>query len=148
MKPEPPIPAELWDQIPPAAQASILALVRQYQQQLHGLQQQVNELRQRLNRNSTNSSRPPSTDPPHVKRRPPELPSGRKRGGQPGRTRRQRPLVSAEQVKQTVPLKPPACRKCGHTLHGDDPQPRRHQVAEIPPIVPEVTEYCLHRLTC
>jgi transposase len=57
-------------------------------------------------------------------------------------------LVPPEQVQQTIPLKPSACRKCGQALGGEDPQPRRHQVAEIPPIQPEVTEYRLHRLTC
>jgi transposase len=148
MPPVPPIPAELWEQIPPAAQAAVLALVQQYEQRLQALQQQVDDLRQRLNQNSANSSRPPSSDPPHVKRRPPKKPSGRKRGGQPGHTRQQRPLVPPEQVQQTIPLKPLACRKCGQALHGEDPQPRRHQVAEIPPVQAEVTEYCLHRLTC
>jgi len=144
----PPIPAELWDQIPPAAQAAILALVQQYEQRLQGLQRQVDALRQRLNQNSTNSSRPPSSDPPHVKRRPPKPAAGRKRGGQPGHARQQRPLVPPEQVKQAIPLKPSACRKCGLLLHGKDPHPRRHQVAEIPPVEAEVTEYRLHRLTC
>jgi len=51
-------------------------------------------------------------------------------------------------VKQAIPVKPSACRKCGQALHGEDPQPRRHQVAEIPPVEAEVTEYRLHRLTC
>src|SRR5262244_263411 len=137
----PPIPVELWGQIPPAAQAAILVLVRQYEQRL-------DEREQRLNQNSTNSSRPPSSDPPHVKRPPPKPKSGRKRGGQPGHKRQQRPLVPPEQVKQAFSLKPPACRRCAHALHGDDPQPRLHQVAEIPPFQPEVTEYRLHRLTC
>jgi transposase len=144
----PPISVELWDQIPPAAQAAILTLVQQYEQQLQALQKQVDDLRQRLNQNSTNSSRPPSSDPPHVKRRPPKPPSGRQRGGQPGHIRQQRPLVPPEQLKQSIPVKPSACRKCGQALHGEDPQPRRHQVAEIPPVRVEVTEYRLHRLTC
>jgi transposase len=148
MEPEPPIPAALWDQIPPAAQAAILVLVQQYQQRLQALQKRVDELEQRHNQNSTNSSRPPSSDPPHVKRPPPKPKSGRKRGGQPGHKRQRRPLVPPEQVKRVIPLKPPACRKCGHGLQGEDPQPRRHQVAEIPPFRPEVTEYRLHRLTC
>src|SRR6516162_1455337 len=137
----PPIPDELWDQIPPAAQAAILALVQQYEQRLQGLQRQVDDLRQRLNQNSTNSSRPPSSDPPHVKRRPPTPASGHKKGGQPGHARQQRPLVPPEQVKQTIPLMPSACLKCGQALHGEDPHPRRHQVAAIPPVEAEVTEY-------
>src|SRR5262249_31719016 len=148
MPPVPPIPVELWDQIPPAAQAAILALVQQYEQRLQALQQQVDGLRQRLNQNSTNSSRPPSSDPPHVKRRPPRPSSGRKRGGQPRHARQQPPLVPPEQVKQAIRGKPPACRKCGQALHGEDPNPRKHQVAEIPPVQAEVTEYRLHRLTC
>src|SRR5829696_2248865 len=148
MEPQPPIPAELWDQIPPAAQAAILVLVQQYEQRLQALQKRVDELEQRLNQNSTNSSRPPSSDPPHVKRPPPKPNSGRKRGGQPGHKRQQRPLVPPGQVKRVISLKPPACRKCGHGLQGEDPQPRRHQVAEVPPFQPEVTEYRLHRLTC
>src|SRR5262249_27938163 len=68
----PPIPVELWGKIPPAAQAAILALVQQYEQRLQDLHKQVAELQQRLNRNSTNPSRPPSSDPPQVKRRPPK----------------------------------------------------------------------------
>jgi len=148
MPPVPPIPVELWNQIPPAAQAAILALVQQYEQRLQALQRQVDQLTQRLNQNSTNSSRPPSSDPPHVKRRPPKPSSGRKRGGQPGHARQQRPLVPPEQVKQTISVMPSACRKCGQALHGEDPHPRRHQVAEIPPVQAEVTEYRLHRLSC
>src|SRR4051812_15301005 len=143
-----PIPVELWDQIPPAAQAAIMTLVQWYEQRLQALQQQVDDLRQRLNQNSTNSSRPPSSDPPHVKRRPPKPSSGRQRGGQPGHARQQRPLVPPERVKQAIPVKPSAYRKCGQALQGEDPQPRRHQVAEIPPVEAEVTEYRLHRLTC
>src|SRR5262249_28858472 len=30
----------------------------------------------------------------------------------------------------------------------DDPQPHRHQVTEVPPVTPVVTEYQLHRLVC
>ena len=37
---------------------------------------------------------------------------------------------------------------CGHDLDGDDPEPIRHQVAELPEVRPEVIEYRLHRLTC
>src|SRR5881275_2761545 len=125
MPPVPPIPVELWNQIPPAAQTAVLALIQQYEQRSQALQQKVAQLTERLNQNSTNSSRPPSSDPPHVKRRPPTPATGRKRGGQPGHARQQRPLVPPEQVKQTIPVTPSACRKCGQALHGEDPHPRR-----------------------
>jgi hypothetical protein len=48
----------------------------------------------------------------------------------------------------TEVLKPSHCRRCGHALQGDDTQPLRHQVLELPKIRPEVTEYQLHRLRC
>src|SRR5262249_26792580 len=35
-----------------------------------------------------------------------------------------------------------------HALHGVDPEPLIHQVAELPQIEPIVDEYRLHRLTC
>src|SRR5215207_7780888 len=38
MKWEPPIPADLWAQVPPAAQTAILQLVLQYEQQLRAAQ--------------------------------------------------------------------------------------------------------------
>lgn len=145
MKVEPPIPAELWDQIPPAAQAALLVLLEQYEQRLGILQQQVEALKQQLNQNSNNSSRPPSTDGPAVKRSPPQPPSGRKRGGQPGHSLQARPLLPAD---HTPTLKPSACRRCGKPLEGEDAQPLRHQVLELPPIRPTVTEYQLQRLRC
>jgi transposase len=148
MLPVSPIPVELWNQIPPTAQAAVLALGQKYERRLQALQQQVAQLTERLNQNSTNSSQPPSSDPPHLKRRPPKESSGRQQGGKPGHARRQRPLVPPERVQQIIPLKPSACRRCGHALYGEDAQPRRHQVAEIPPLQPEVTEYRLHRLSC
>jgi transposase len=141
----PPIPEALWSQIPPAAQAAILALVQQYEQRLTVLQQQLDDLRQQLGQNSTNSSKPPSTDGPAVKRSPPEPASGRPRGGQPGHALHQRPLLPPD---QTHTLKPFACRRCGQPLEGADEQPLRHQVLELPPIRPTVTEYQLHRLAC
>jgi transposase len=142
---EPPIPAALWDQVPPAARAALLTLLAGYQQQLAQLQAQVDDLRQRLGLNSTNSSKPPSSDGPHVNRRPPKPPSGRPGGGQPGHPRQQRPLLPPT---TTRPCKPPACRRCGRRLQGDDPRPLRYQVLELPEIKPLVVEYQLHRLAC
>src|SRR5919112_969984 len=47
-----------------------------------------------------------------------------------------------------VECRPSACRRCGRALDGTDPEPIRHQVAELPEVRPEVVEYRLHRLTC
>jgi transposase len=144
----PPLPADLWNSLPAEARALILALrteAAELRAEVQELQRQVQDLHERLNQNSTNSSRPPSTDPPAVKRRPPRSPSGRRPSGQPGHERRQRPLLPPD---HTEILKPAECRACGHALEGRDPQPLRHQVLELPEIQPEVTEYQLHRLRC
>jgi transposase len=144
----PPLPAELWDRLPPEARGLILALraeVAELQDKVRQQQRQIEGLLERLNQNSTNSSRPPSTDPPAVKRRPPRPASGRSSGGQPGHERQQRPLLPPD---HTEVVKPAQCRRCGHPLRGEDPQPLRHQVLELPKIHPHVTEYRLHRLRC
>ncbi|HEU5118642.1 MAG TPA: transposase, partial [Isosphaeraceae bacterium] len=51
-------------------------------------------------------------------------------------------------VASVSDCKPKACRRCGQALSGEDAEPLRHQVAELPPIEPEVHEYRLHRLPC
>jgi transposase len=148
MSARPPLSADLWDSLPTEGRALVLALraeVAGLQVQVQALRQQIQDLQEQLNQNSTNSSRPPSTDPPAVKRRPPRPPSGRRSGGQPGHERQQRPFLSPD---CTEILKPAHCRRCGHALAGADPQPLRRQVLELPPIKPEVTEYQLHRLRC
>src|SRR5262245_59598290 len=124
----PPLPAEIWDKLPPEARTLILALraeAAELRARVLGLQQQVRELQGCLNQNSTNSSRPPPADPPAVKRRPPRTPSGRRSGGQPGHDRQQRLLLPPD---HTEVLKPTQCRRCGQALRGEDPQPLRRQI--------------------
>lgn len=101
----------------------------------------------RLKRNSTNSSKPPSSDPPGVDRAPQKR-TGKKRGGQPGHKGHQRKLLPPSKVNVVVPLVPEECDHCGAGLRGRDADPRRHQVIDIPPITPTVTEYQLHALDC
>jgi transposase len=144
----PPLPPQIWETLTPEAQAAVLALVGRLEQRIVELAQQVQDLKARLDQNSTNSSKPPSTDSIGVKRRPPTPPSKKRRGGQEGHPRRMRALVPPERVASVTECKPTACRRCGHTLFGEDSEPLRHQVAELPPIEPEVHEYRLHRLLC
>jgi transposase len=143
-----PIPDELWNAVPPEAQAVIAPVFAELRQRLADLESQVRDLRARLQLNSTNSSKPPSSDPIGIKRKPPTPSSGRKRGGQPGHRKAHRALVPPEKIRETVHCKPVACRRCGQALAGDDPAPLIHQVADLPPIEPIVDEYRLHRLAC
>jgi len=137
----PPIPEALWAEVPPHVHAALLAVIGR-------LEPRVADLEARLGQDSSNSSKPPSSDPIGVKRRPPRRPSGRRRGGQPGHELHARPMVQPERLTGLVECRPGACRRCGQPLAGGDPRPMRHQVAELPEARPEVVEYRLHRLTC
>lgn len=112
------------------------------------LKARVAELEGRLGQNSRNSSKPPSSDPPSTPPPAPKAGSGRKPGGQPGHPGHQRELLPEADVDETIAVKPTQCRGCGAELSGEDPSPRRHQVAEIPKVKPRVTEYRLHALRC
>ena len=47
-----------------------------------------------------------------------------------------------------IEVRPESCGQCGTLLLGEDPEPERHQVTELPRITPIVTEYRRHRLWC
>src|SRR6516164_1903989 len=142
------IPQHVWDSLSDEARVVIGSVVEGLERRVAELEQKVQDLTARLDQNSTNSSRPPSTDPIGVKRKPPTPPSRKRRGGQKGHPRRMRALVPPERVASVTDCKPTECRRCGHALSGEDAEPRRHQMAELPPIEPEVHEYRLHRLCC
>jgi transposase len=116
------------------------------------LEARVAELERRLKRSSRNSSLPPSQDPPSAPPRLRRPGSGRTRGGQPGHEGRYRRLLPREQVDEVVEHWPRRCRSCAHVFDGqelvDAAEPRRHQVAELPPIAVRVTEHRLHAVRC
>ena len=116
--------------------------------QLAAAMKMIEELRAQLKQNSSNSSRPPSSDLPGGAAKPEQKLSGRKRGGQPGHTKHERVLVAPDRVTRFVDLIPQECEQCDHPLRGEDPEPRRHQVVELPEIQPDVTEFRRHRLGC
>jgi transposase len=142
------LPVELWEQLSEPLQVVIGAMVDYYEQRIAKLEAEVRELTARLNQSSQNSSKPPSSDGPHVKRKPPKPPSGRKPGGQPGHPPHQRTLVPLAEVDAVILCKPEQCRRCGQPLTGEDSEPWRQQVVELPPVRPHLTEYRRHRLRC
>jgi len=135
-----------------AAQAARNALLREQiarlQTEVARLQAQVKTLQAQLSQTSANSHKPPSSDPPtraRVKVR--EL-STRQRGGQPGHLGTTRRLRSVAEVDELHVCQPTHCAGCGNPLTGSDPSPLRHQVTELPPLKPTITEYQLHALRC
>lgn len=152
---QPLVPADVWTTFPAAAQAVIVALA----QQVVALAAEVRELKARLGQNSSNSSRPPSSDPAQAPRRPAAPPSGRARGGQPGHVAHQRTLVPPERVDHSIDHRPISCAHCAaplpvsvlaevgeHFVDFVDYVP--HQVTELPAVRAVVTEHRLHRVVC
>lgn len=106
----------------------------------------IEELERRLGMNSDNSSKPPSSDFPPPPQRPPKR--RKKRGARKGRRAHLRELLPPERVKERVTLKPAAC-SCGcEDLEPTAEEPLRHQVVDLPPILPEAVEYVRPILKC
>ena len=110
--------------------------------------EEIERLKTRKPKTSRTSSKPPSSDGPWASRGASKEPSGRGRGGQPGHKGAKRKQAPPDDVDETKMVKPEQCGSCGASLSGDDPDPWRHQVIDIPPIKPHLTQYEVHRLTC
>jgi transposase len=137
--PSPPlgISEEDWSATPVAVRVVVMELL-----------QRVAQLEARLKQTSRNSSKPPSSDPPQARPRAAKDPTGRKSGGQPGHEGHGRQLKPESEVDQIIDVRPEHCGQCGTLLLGEDPEPERHQVTELPRITPVVTEYRRHCLWC
>lgn len=118
------------------------------------LSQQVTALEKKiasLSTNSTNSSKPPSSDGPGVEK-PKKTKSSRPQGGQKGHKGHKRELRPLEEMDHIHDHYPAACEKCAAPL---DPEickeissPLRHQTFELPEVKPIMTEHRCHELTC
>jgi hypothetical protein len=107
-------------------------------------------------RNSTNSSKPPSSDGlagAQRRRGSPRPKSGRKPGGQPGHMGHNRQRVeNPDRVEEALP---PQCKHCGTALSKEAGNRQtaggvfRRQIVDLPEVmVPVVTEYQYPKLIC
>ncbi len=119
-------------------------------EEISALKKQVAELLEKLNQDSSNSHKPPSTDPPgNRKQRRAKAKKKRKRGGQKGHKGSHRELLPPDQVDETINHYPPECENCWASLpQVPDPDAKRYQQTEIPPIRPHTIEHCRHGVTC
>jgi transposase len=125
-------------------------------QRIAALDKRVQELealaRQLLGRNSSNSSIPPSANPPNAPQPAPKQRSGLKPGAQPGHSAQNRLRLPPEQVTRFEHFVPTTCERCQQPLPAEagpaEPLPVWHQVVEIPQVVAQVTEYQGHARTC
>jgi len=120
--------------------------------QIAALSAQVEELRRHLGKDSSTSSRPPSSDSPYTKK-----PKDRSLRGRSGRRPGRQPGAGSSTLRQsahpdgTVFCGPVACGCCGHDLTGEPVlgTPQKRQVFEAsPPPPPTVTEYQVAARAC
>jgi len=129
--------------------------VEELAQALYEAIKEWDKLNQRLNQDSTNSSRAPSTDSPEAKakRKAEEKKSSpkhgaRKQGAQPGHKAVNRPLLPLEEGDVVIDCKPESCTNCGESLREySDPGPYRQQQYDIE-IIRRTTEYRKHEIVC
>ena len=130
-----------------AKDAEIAALMAQ----VAALIKQVAHLTEKLGKNSGNSNKPPSSDPPSTRaeRREKDRKSKRGRGGQPGHPGSKRELLPPARVDAVVDVFPPECENCWAALPKTlDSAPQRYQTTELPPVTPHTAEYREHAVVC
>jgi transposase len=133
--------------------------VAEREKQIGEREKQIADLERQLalrKRNSTNSSKPPSSDglAGEQRSRGRRHKSKRKPGGQPGHPGRHRGLVPTPEVSAIEVVLPKHCRHCGRNLPptphqvATEGEPRRHQVTEIPAVKAHITEYQFPHVVC
>lgn len=128
-------------------EATIKVMLQQYKA-VQDLSLRVAELEQKLNKNSENSSKPPSSDG-YKKPAPKNLrhKSGKKLGGQVGHAGKTLEMV--EKADHKIEHWPTACSCCGERLKKADAiGHERRQVQDLPPIKLEVTEHHAMQVKC
>ena len=123
----------------------LTSLLAAQKTQIAELESELARLKEKLGTNSSNSSKPPSSDPNRVRKK---RKKGGKRGAKPGHPGHRRELVPPERVNELKNLWPQGPCLCGGALTVPVGEPRRHQVFELPPITAHVTEWRLFALAC
>ena len=102
---------------------------------------------EQLSKDSSNSSKPPSSDGLKKKRGSKRGSSGRKPGGQKGHKGIARKSVGPDEIKETIEHKPIKCGKCGKHLDETDKSEvvDRRQIWEVPEIKPDVYEHVFYK---
>lgn len=128
------------------------ALIHELRAELHALREEVRQLKELVRRNASNSSLPPSANPPNAAKPVVKQPSQRKPGGQPGHEPHLRLRLPSERICQTIHYRPRHCSGCRRPLPVEssarDPEPTWHQVAELPALAAQVIEYQGHTRIC
>ncbi len=95
---------------------------------------------------------PPPAAAPQLPAGPAKKPTGRKPGGQQGHPPKLKKRLPPERLAKVIDFIPEQCEQCRSSLprqaSANDPPPTWHQVAELPEMIAQVTEYQGHYRTC
>lgn len=134
-----PFSNEDWESTPAAVKHFILA----QQKTIQSLTERIEQLEQRLNRDSTNSNQPPSSDSPYRK---PKDHGGKRRKS----SKKKRRKGTRQQLVEPTEVRPVHPEKCPCGCHQfDELQPYyTHQHIELPEITMDVTHFVLYKGRC
>ena len=139
------IPEEDWAKTP----ESVKKLVQKLIERIGAFEEDYQHLQEQVQRNSKNSSQPPSQD--QRKGFAPKASASkgsRARGAQKGHEGHEQRLYPAEECRRIEEHYPSHCCECGQALAGVDESPQRIQLIDIPPLHPIVDEHRFHALEC
>jgi transposase len=149
------ISPEDWEKTPESVKRLITNLMEQLGRRIEALEEQCaalkaenQMLKEQLQRNSKNSSKPPSQDIAKGFKARPKTEGKNKRGGQAGHEGHGRGLYPIEQCQSVEDYYPERCIECGEVLRGTEGEPYRVQIVEIPKIIPQIAEHRFHCRGC
>lgn len=124
----------------------LISIILAQQEQIELLKDELKRLKDQLNLNSRNSSKPPSTEKGH-KIKSLRKPSGKSKGGQKGH--KGSTLKTISNPERTIEHKVSVCSCCGKDLSSlQSKKIEKRQVFDIPPLKLEVTEHRTETKEC
>ena len=138
-----------WQLTPAPVRQYVMALERMLfdmEQRIVAHEKRLEKLEVRTKRNSHNSSKPPSSDPPFSRKKRKQKKSKRSKGGQKGHKANQQQMLDPTERYWLMPRR---C-SCGHTgFDQEHMQPFYvHQHIEIPEIEMQISHYILQQCDC
>ena len=134
-----PFPKQDWQKTPASVRLFLIA----QQKTIEAFGKRIEELEARLNRNSSNSNQPPSSDSPYGKTTEVSK-KKRKTGGKKGRKGHRQKLLTATDNRNITPERCP----CGCSDFEQLAPYYTHQHIELPQIIMEVIHFVLYKGRC
>lgn len=149
MKPTRPFTELDWQLTPEPVRQYIVYLEQTLslmQNQIRQLEKRLDALETRTQKNSRNSSKPPSSDSPYSRPKRKKPKDARAKGGQKEHPGHSRQMLEPTRINKLMPTTCP----CGRTVFTDALMTPfyTHQHIELPRIEMEVDHYVLHQCTC